>query len=306
MPMSTARIMWTVCAALLPGVAVLSCFYGAGYLWNLAWAWPLACVFDGLGAWARGRRINLKDGAATVTALLLALTLPPDTPWHVIAIAAAGAIILAKQLYGGLGRNIFNPAMVGYAIVLISYPLALAAWPPVLDGHTGATALTAFKYREGLTAAEIFHRDPAFGRFGGYGWEWANLAFAVGGLALWLMGLIAWRVVVGFLATLVALAAMFHDGGSSAGAGSPLLHLLSGGTLLAAFFVITDPVTHPGSQPGQWLFGSLTAAIAFAIRVWGAYPDGIAFAVLIGNAATPLIDRIFREGLSTGKAGRPR
>lgn len=305
MPMSTARIMWTVCAALLPGVAVLGCFYGAGYLWNLAWAWPLACLFDGLGAWARGRRIDLRDGAATLTALLLALTLPPSAPWHVIAIAAAGATLLAKQLYGGLGHNIFNPAMVGYAIVLISYPLALAAWPPVLDGHTGATALTAFKYREGLTAAEAFQRNPAFGRFGGYGWEWANLAFAAGGLALWRMRLIAWRVVAGFLATLIVLAALFHDGGSSTSAGSPLLHLLSGGTLLAAFFVITDPVTHPGSQPGQWLFGSLTAAIAFGIRVWGAYPDGIAFAVLIGNAATPLIDRVFREGIAPNKAGQP-
>ena len=297
--------MWTVCAALLPGFAVVSYLYGDGYLWNLAWAWPLACGFDGLGAWARGRRVNLHDGAVTVTALLLALTLPPGAPWHVVAIAAAGAALLARQLYGGLGHNIFNPAMAGYAIVLVSYPLALASWPPVLDGHTGATALTAFKYREGLTAVEVFQQNPAFGRFGGYGWEWANLAFAGGGLLLWRLGLIAWRVVMGFLVALVALAAAFNDGGSSASAGSPLLHMLSGGTLLAAFFVITDPATHPSARPGQWLFGALTGSITFAIRVWGAYPDGIAFAVLLGNAATPLIDRTFRERLSPAKAGGP-
>ncbi len=227
--------------------------------------------------------------------MILALSLPPGAPWHVIAAASAGAIVLARQLYGGLGHNIFNPAMVGYAIVLVSYPAAMDAWPPLLDGHTGATALTAFRYREGLTAAEAFRQNPAFGQFGGYGWEWANLAFAAGGLLLWRLRLVAWRVVAGFLVTLCVLALAFNDGGSSTGTGGPLLHLLSGGTLLAAFFVITDPVTHPGTRPGQWLFGALTAAISFVIRAWGGYPDGIAFAVLIGNAATPLIDRLFRR-----------
>ena len=179
--------------------------------------------------------------------------------------------------------------------MLVSYPAAMGAWPPLLDGHTGATALTEFRYRDGLTAAEAFRQNPAFGQFGGYGWEWANLAFAAGGLLLWGLRLIAWRVVAGFLVTLCVLALAFHDGGSSASAGGPLLHLLSGGTLLAAFFVITDPVTHPGARPGQWLFGALTAALTFVIRAWGGYPDGIAFAVLLGNAATPLLDRIFRQ-----------
>lgn len=291
----TGRIMWTVCAAMLPGFAVLSHYYGAGHLWNLALAWPLACLFDAAGARARRRPAHLGDGSVAVTALILALSLPPGAPWHVIAVASAAAVLLARQLYGGLGRNIFNPAMVGYAVVLVSYPAAMGAWPPLPDGHTGATALTEFRYRDGLTAAEALGQNPAFGRFGGYGWEWANLAFAAGGLLLWRLRLIAWRVVAGFLITLCVLALAFNDGGSSAGAGGPLLHLLSGGTLLAAFFVITDPVTHPGARPGQWLFGALTAAIAFVIRAWGGYPDGIAFAVLLGNAATPLLDRVFRQ-----------
>lgn len=301
----TGRIMWTVCAALLPGFAVLSHYYGAGYLWNLALAWPLAAAFDAAGARMRGRPANLQDGSVTVTALILALSLPPNAPWHLIAVASGGAILLARQLYGGLGHNIFNPAMVGYAIVLVSYPAAMGAWPPLLDGHTGATALTEFRYREGLTAAEAFRQNPAFGQFGGYGWEWANLAFAAGGLLLWRLRLIAWRVVAGFLVTLCLLALAFHDGGSSASAGGPLLHLLSGGTLLAAFFVITDPVTHPGARPGQWLFGVLIAAVTFVIRAWGGYPDGIAFAVLLGNAATPLLDRIFRRP-STGARNENR
>ena len=301
----TGRIMWTVCAALLPGFAVLSYYYGAGYLWNLALTWPLAGAFDAAGAWARRQPVNFQDGSVAVTAMILALSLPPNVPWHVIAVASGGAILLARQLYGGLGHNIFNPAMVGYAIVLVSYPAALGAWPPLLDGQTGATALTEFRYRDGLTAAEAFRQNPAFGRFGSYGWEWANLAFAAGGLLLWGLRLIAWRVVAGFLVTLCLLALMFNDGGSSAGAGGPLLHLLSGGTLLAACFVITDPVTHPGARPGQWLFGALTAAVTFIIRAWGGYPDGIAFAVLLGNAATPLIDRIFRQPQARARNENP-
>lgn len=301
----TGRIMWMVCAALLPGFAVLSHYYGTGYLWNVALAWPLAAAFDAAGARMRGRPAGLQDGSVAVTALILALSLPPNAPWHLIAVASGGAILLARQLYGGLGHNIFNPAMVGYAIVLVSYPAAMGAWPPLLDGHTGATALTEFRYREGLTATEAFWQNPAFGQFGGYGWEWANLAFAIGGLLLWGLRLIAWRVVAGFLITLCFLALAFHDSGSSASAGGPLLHLLSGGTLLAAFFVITDPVTHPGARPGQWLFGVLIAAISFVIRAWGGYPDGIAFAVLLGNAATPLLDRIFRRP-STGARNENR
>ena len=294
---STSRIMWSVSAALLPGFAVLSVNFGSGYLLNIAIAWPVACALDWAAAKARGRPADLGDGSVTLTAIILALALPPAVAWHVVAVATAGAVLLARQLYGGLGHNIFNPAIAGYAIALVSYPLAMGAWPPLVDGHTGATALTALKYRDGLTVAEAFQQNPAFGHFGGRAWEWANLAFAASGLWLMLRGLIAWRVVAAFLITLGALALIFNDGGSSSSAGSPLFHLLSGGILLAAFFVITDPVTHPGSLPGQWLFGGITAAITFVIRAWGGYPDGIAFAVLIANAATPLIDRAFRQGL---------
>ena len=298
----TGRIMWSVSGALLPGLAVLSLLFGSGYLRNVAIAWPLACTLDWAAAKARRRAADLADGSVTLTALILALSLPPAAPWHTVAVATVGAVLLARQLYGGLGHNIFNPAMAGYAIALVSYPMAMGAWPPAIDGHTGATALTALKYRDGLTVAEAFRQNPAFGHIGGRAWEWANLAFAVGGLWLMLRGLIAWRVVAAFLATLGALALIFNDGDSSSSAGPPLFHLLSGGILLAAFFVITDPVTHPGSRPGQWLFGGIAAAITFVIRAWGGYPDGIAFAVLIANAATPLIDRAFRQGLGDSDA----
>ena len=333
--MTSNRIMWAVALALAPGFAVLSWFYGWGYLRNLAIALPLAYALDfaclrlrgrairrfrrrpptddsgqpepGGQAFIAGGRTHAKraggsparlpgsvDGSIFLGTLILILALPPGMPWHVLLIAAFGMIVLARQLYGGLGHNIFNPAMVGYVLVLICFPAALATWPPLVDGHTGATALTAFRYREGLTATEIFAADPALGVLGGHGWEWANVAFACGGLAAAGLGLIAWRVVLGFLIVLGLFALVFHDGGSSKSAGSPLFHYLSAGTMLAAFFVVTDPVTHPGHPLGQWLFGALAAGVTFAIRAWGGYPDGIAFGVLIANAATPFLDALGR------------
>ena len=333
--MSSNRIMWAVALALAPGFAVLSWFYGWGYLKNLAIALPLAYALDFACLRLRGRPLPLPgrkphlngsrerdrggealivgrregdgpepvptarppgsiDGSVFLGTLILALALPPGMPWHVLLLATFGMVVLARQLYGGLGHNIFNPAMVGYALALVCFPVALATWPPLVDGHTGATALTALRYREGLTVFEAFAADPAFGQLGGYGWEWANVAFAFGGLVAAGFGLIAWRVVLGFLVVLGLFALVFHDGGSSKSAGSPLFHYLSAGTMLAAFFVVTDPVTHPGHPAGQWLFGALAAGVTFAIRAWGGYPDGIAFGVLIANAATPFLDALGR------------
>ncbi len=313
--------MWAVVLTLAPGFAVLCGYYGRGYLWNLLIAVPLAYALELLCRYMRGwrpanhwRRIDrpapgippetagqthpqlasLFDGSIFLGTLILILTLPPNMPWHVLVVACTGMIVLARQLYGGLGHTIFNPAMVGYVLALICFPAALAAWPPLVDGHTGATALTAFKYRDGLTAAEVYAANPAFGQIGGQGWEWANIAFAIGGLVAVGLGLVAWRVVLGFLVPLGGLALIFYDGGSSRSAGSPLFHYFSAGTMLAAFFVVTDPATHPAHPVGQWLFGATVAGIAFAIRVWGGYPDGIAFGVLIANAATPFLDALAR------------
>ncbi len=300
---STTRIMWTVTAALLPGLMVLSYYYGWGYLANVAVALPIGLVLEVVCFKVRKRAVNLNDGSAVLTTLILALALPPGTPWFVIAVAMLGAIVLAKHLYGGLGHNVFNPAMVGYALVLVSFPQALALWPEptaglapeLVDAHTGATVLTTFKYREGLTVVEIWQAEAGFGTLGGLGWEWVNGAFLLGGLTLCWLRLIAWRVVAGMLLALGVLALAWYDGGSSASAGSPLFHWLSAGTMLAAFFVVTDPVTHPNDRVAQWLFGLLVGCITFVIRTWGNYPDGIAFAVLIANATTPYLNHVFRR-----------
>ena len=297
--------MWTVNAALAPGFLVLSYYYGWGYFANLAIALPIGLIAEAICCKTRNRHLDLTDGSAVLTTLILALALPPHTPWFVIAVAVLGSIVLAKHLYGGLGHNIFNPAMVGYALVLVSFPQALALWPPLLqpqaeliDATTAATVLTTFKYREGLTVLEVWQAQSGFGHYGGLGWEWANAAFLAGGLILCWLRLIAWRVAAGLLLSLGLLALAWYDGGSSASAGSPLFHWLSAGTMLAAFFVVTDPVTHPNNHLGQWLFGVLVGSVTFVIRAWGSYPDGIAFAVLIANAASPYINHVFRRAQS--------
>ncbi len=284
-------MLW-VAAALLPGVGAMSWLFGYGVLINCVAAIVSALAAEALCVKWRGANIQLtlSDGSALVTALLISIAIPPSAPLFVVVFSVACAIGLGKHAYGGLGQNVFNPAMVGYALALVSFPSAFAVWP--IDGATGATALDALKHRGGMTVAEAYE-GPAFGAIGGYAWEWINLAFAAGGIVLLLKRIIRWRIPVFFLATLGALSAMFYDGGSSSSVGSPFAHWTMGATMVAAFFVLTDPVSHPTSARPQILFAVIVGAITFAIRGWGNYPDGLAFAVLIGNAAAPYLQRRF-------------
>ncbi|MBX3705396.1 MAG: RnfABCDGE type electron transport complex subunit D [Pseudomonadales bacterium] len=292
-------IMLRVLAALVPGFVVASHFYGPGYLANLVIALAAAALVEAGAARARGVPVApvLRDGSALVTAALLALALPPGTPWHVVALAIAAGLGLGKHLYGGLGNNPFNPAVVGYAVVLVSFPGALATWPAAIDGLSGATALTTFKYREGQTVADVWTAANGFGALGGHPEQWLNLAFLAGGLALARMRLLAWRIPAALLGTLGVLALAGYDQGSSSSLGSPLFHWFSGGTMLAAWFFATDPVTHPASARGQLLFGCLIGIIAFSIRSFGAYPDGLAFAILLANGCSAWLDRPARVRL---------
>jgi electron transport complex protein RnfD len=213
------------------------------------------------------------------------------------------ALALGKHVYGGPGNNVFNPAMVGYALVLVSFPAALDQWPQArwlpaadADGLTGATALTEFKYRGAATVSDLWREANGFGLLGALGHEWVSLAFLAGGLVLFQRRMAAWRPAAAMLLTLVVLGLAGYDGGSSSSLGSPAYHLFSGATLLAACFVATDPVTHPTSRRGQWLFGMVVGLITWCVRAWGNYPDGIAFAILLGNALTPYLDRRLAVG----------
>lgn len=291
--MTTRRIMLTVLGALAPG-AVLLCFYfGFGYLPRLALACAVGAASEAavLALQRRPMQPALADGSVLVTCTLLTLALPPDVPLHVLVVAVLAAVGVGKHVYGGLGSNPFNPAIVGYTLVLVSFPAALATWPVPTDGVTGATALTTLRHRDAATIAEIWSHANGFGALGGFGWEWINVAFLAGGVFLATRRIIAWRVPAALLGTLGLLAALGYDSGSSESLGSPAFHWFSGGTCLAACFFATDPVTHPVTHRGQILFGIGIALVAFVVRAFGNYPDGLAFGILLANAATPYLDR---------------
>ena len=306
----TQRVMLQVLLATVPAVLVLTWLFGIGTLVNLLWASlvALGCEAAILAIRKRPIAFYLKDGSALVTAVLLALALPPYAPWWLTLIAVGFAIIFGKQLYGGLGQNPFNPAMLGYVVVLISFPLPMTTWPAphsvgmlagiehiwglasLPDGWSQATALDSLKLNKSLTVDELWAQNPAFGRFGGQGVEWVNLAFLLGGLYLLKQKLISWHAPAGMLAALAVMSLLFWNGSGSDSNGSPLFHLLTGATMLGAFFIVTDPVSGATSQLGRIIFGAGVGVLVYIIRTWGGYPDGMAFAVLLMNLTAPTID----------------
>lgn len=305
--------------ALVPAVIGIVYFFGPSVLITMTLAIVVALLAEALMLKLRNRPLKpfLTDGSAIVTAVLLAIALPPLAPWWLITVGILFAIIFAKHLYGGLGYNPFNPAMVAYVVLLISFPLEMTTWLPVsalsehpldftsafqviftgqisagigIDALSGATPLDAMKTQIGLlqSPSDII-QQPLFGLFGGKGWEWINVLFAVGGLYLIYRRVISWHIPVAMLTSLVIISAItcFVSPESS---GSPLFHLLSGGTMLGAFFIATDPITASTTVKGRIVFGAGVGVLTYIIRVWGGYPDGIAFAVLLMNMMVPLID----------------
>lgn len=309
---STASVMRMVLIATVPGVMVLTWFFGFGTLVNILWASVVALACEALALTLRRKPLGfyLRDYSALVTATLLGIALPPYAPWWLIALGVASAILMAKHLYGGLGYNPFNPAMVGYVVLLISFPIQMTSWAPPrglgevpgllqalqacflpaqYDAVTMATPLDIVRQNSSLLMEDLW-REPQFGRWAGIGWEWANLAFLAGGLWLLKRRVFSWHAPLAMLGSLGLMAALFYDGGSSASGGSPLFHLLSGATMFGAFFIVTDPVSSAVSVRGRLIFGALIGALVYLIRVWGNYPDAVAFAVLIANFAAPFID----------------
>ncbi|QKT02770.1 electron transport complex subunit RsxD [Ectothiorhodospiraceae bacterium 2226] len=317
-PLSVNVVMLRVLYTLVPGVAAYVWFFGWGVVINISIAVVAALASEALMLRLRGRPLmpHLTDGSAIVTGVLLALALPPLLPWWMTAVGAAFGIIVAKQLYGGLGYNVFNPAMVGYAMLLISFPREMTQWlppetiaatfpdfwdslryaftgvpPAPIDAITMATPLDHIKTELGLnrTITEIKAGNPLIGEVGGVGWEVVNLAFLAGGVWLMLRRVISWHIPVAMLGTLGALATVFYLTNPDANA-SPLFHLFSGAAILGAFFIATDPVSAATTPRGRLIFGAGVGALTFVIRVFGGYPDGVAFAVLLMNMAAPTID----------------
>lgn len=306
----TQQVMLQVLLATLPAVLALTWLFGIGTLLNLLLAGGMALGFEAAILALRKRPIGfyLRDGSALVTAVLLALALPPYAPWWLTLVAVGFAIIFGKQLYGGLGQNPFNPAMLGYVVVLISFPLQMSSWPAphsvgmlagveqifglaqLPDGWSQATALDVLKTNKSLTMDELWVQNPAFGSLGGSAVEWVNGAFLVGGLYLLQKKLISWHAPVGMLGALFVISLVFWNGSGSDSNGSPLFHLFSGASMLGAFFIVTDPVSGATSKLGRIIFGAGVGVLVYIIRTWGGYPDGVAFAVLLMNLCAPTID----------------
>lgn len=300
---SVTTMMLVVLVTLVPGVASYLYFFGLGMILNIIVACITALAAEALILWWRKKPVvfYLKDCSALVTAVLLALCLPSLAPWWLTAIATLFAIVIAKHLYGGLGHNIFNPAMIGYVVIIISFPQIMSTqWlnpeaTKAIDSYTAATPLDNIKTEldRGQTISEVTEASPTllFGEFGAYSWDWVNLAFLLGGIALLYLRIIRWHIPLMMLGTIFLIAAVFHYYDSDNYL-PPLFHLFSGGTILAAFYIATDPVTSPNTQLGHIYFGIGIGIYTYVIRTWGGYPDGIAFAVLLMNMKTPLLDYV--------------
>lgn len=322
----TPALMRTVALACLPGIAAQLYFFGYAVLIQIALAIVTAWASEALMLKIRNKPVllRLKDHSALVTGLLLALAIPAAAPWWIIVLGTAFAIIVVKQLYGGLGHNLFNPAMAAYVLLLISYPQQMTSWlPPTtlqhhamtgadpvclvfsgfscqgfsvsqikadVDGRTMATALDTL--RNDLTAGKTVSesmQQPVFDGYSGLGWSWINFGFLVGGLFLLQRRVIQWRIPVAVLGSLVLCSSIAWLSDSDRFA-TPLFQLFSGGTMLAAFFIATDPVSASTTAKGRLIYGALIGLLVFVIRTFGGYPDGWAFAVMLANLSVPLID----------------
>lgn len=322
---SVPVVMRRVLYALVPAALCHTWFFGPGLLLNFVFAASGGLLAEASVLKLRGRetRHALRDGSALVTAALLSFTLPPLLPFWLPLLGGALAIALAKQLYGGLGKNLFNPAMVGFVFLLISFPVEMTRWLPPdmgdidyqrldfgahlsyvflgrlpdtleIDALTRATPLDLIK--EGLRAGRPFEQlrnGSLFGDFGGRGWEWVANFVALGGLYLLYTGTIRWHIPAAFLAGLLVPATAFFMLGAG-GYASPAFHLFSGASMLGAFFVATDPVSAAATVRGRLIYGAGIGILVYSLRTWGAYPDGVAFSVLLMNGAVPLIDRYTR------------
>ena len=347
---SVRRLMGEVMLALVPGTLAYAWLIGPGVLTNVAVAASVAIALEAAALRLRRRdpRPALGDGSIVLAAWLLALAVPPTLPPAQLAIGVAAAVLLGKHLYGGLGHNPFNPAMVGYAVLIVSFPVTMTAWPdaaagsvdalrtggtaigsgatddePAWDALTGATPLDGLRTlsregagdgtrggggdrasgdtremtRDGGAATDDGRGEVSLDAEGkgevilGSAWAWINAAFLAGGLWMLARGVIGWRIPTAMLGTL-ALLHWLH--GALSVEPQPPVHaeLLGGAAMLGAFFIATDPVSAASGPRARLLYGAGIGALTFVLREYSAYPEGVAFAVLLMNATVPVLDRL--------------
>ncbi len=281
---STRRIMLQVCLALLPALAFGVWAFGLYALLVVALSVASAVGTEALVQRCLKRPITISDGSAAVTGLLLGLTLPPEAPWYVPVFGAVFAIFIAKQVFGGLGDNFVNPALAGRAFLLACWPVEMTSYPNpfAVDALTSATPLADAGFAQSAAALQNAYLGLVPGTIG----ETCKLALLLGAAYLLLRRVIDWRIPVAYLGSLALLSWAFGENG--------LLAIGLGGAILGAFFMATDYVTSPITPWGKLVYGVGCGLITFAIRTWGAYPEGVTYAILLMNVAAPLIDRGFR------------
>ncbi len=329
---SVREIMFKVLLALVPGIALYAWYFGPAILVSITLASVTALATEAAMLKLRRRPILpfLKDNSALLTAWLLALSIPPLAPWWLVVVGTLFAISISKHLYGGLGNNPFNPAMIGYAVLIISFPVYMTHWispqgmgqlelsfveqlqfifggqfPPgvTLDAVSMATPLDTLKTQlHASHAMSDILQMPIYGYLGGHGSEMVALGFVLGGAYLLANRIISWHLPVAFLAALFATAGAFYLA-DPAHYAPPLFHWFSGAAMLAAFFILTDPVTSPTTTRGKLIFAAGAGFLTYIIRVFGGFPDGVAFATLLMNICVPLID-IYTQPKVFGKKGK--
>jgi electron transport complex protein RnfD len=312
---SVTRVMTQVLLALLPAIAIYTWLIGPAILIQISIATLAALAGEAFMLKIRNKPLDLflTDGSAIVSAWLIALVFPPLAPWWLVIVGTLFAIVIAKHLYGGLGQNPFNPAMIAFAVCIVSFPALMSQWPnqslhlgfaeqfqiifgliPRIDALSAATPLdalkTALKLGEGqVSVSSLLGNQEIYGQFAGHGWEWITSAYLLGGLWLWQRKIITWQVPTGFIGALLLIsgALWLYNPAQFA---NPLFHLFSGGAMLGAFFIATDPVSGATTPRGKLIFGAGAGLLTYLIRVFGGYPDGVAFAILLLNICVPLID----------------
>ncbi|WP_434985794.1 RnfABCDGE type electron transport complex subunit D [Vreelandella zhaodongensis] len=307
----TAHLMRWVIVATLPGIGAMTFYFGLGIVSNVLLAALFALAAEALVLKFRRRPLPpaLMDSSALLTGVLIGASLPPASPWWLIGTGVIAALVVAKQLYGGLGHNPFNPAMVGYALLLVSFPTYMTLWSPpqplipenlwgkisgtlpgsALDALSGATPLDAFKHKGEAVLASEFWADRPLPEGTLNAWRNVALAWLAGGLLLIGKRIISWHIPVSMLVSITVLATLFYASDPSHYA-SPFFHLVTGATLFGAFFIATDPVSAATSRRGKLIFGAGIGVLVMVIRTFGGYPDAVAFAVLLMNLCVPLLD----------------
>lgn len=307
---SVKKIMWGVVIAMVPAMLVSFWYFGTGAI-VLTLIAVLSCVIFEyfLNRIFFGNTVTVTDGSAVITGMLLAFNVPASLPWWEMVVGSLFAISIVKIAFGGLGKNPFNPALAGRVFLLISFPVDMTSWPTpappgaLVDALTGPTALGALKegLMKGETVSKIADNFPSLfsdqalfmGNVGGSLGEVSALALIIGGLYMILRKIITWHIPLTYILTVFLFTGLLWIINPERYA-DPVFHILAGGLMLGAIFMATDMVTSPVTHSGMLVFGFGCGILTVLIRVWGAYPEGVSFAILIMNAATPLINRGFK------------